>query len=45
MATTWEVWDNSAEVGLTPIASSVEDAMLKVGDQAICERIKAGYDR
>ncbi len=45
MATTWEFCDNSGEPTLTPIACGARSATLKVDDQAIWERIKAGSDR
>jgi predicted ABC-type ATPase len=45
MATTWGFWDNSTESGLTPIASGAGQATLRVSDQALWERIKAGYDQ
>jgi predicted ABC-type ATPase len=45
MATTWEIWDNSAERGPTPLASGAGSTTLNVSDQAAWERIKADYDR
>lgn len=45
MAMSWEFWDNSGEPALTPIASGAESAPPVVHERAICESIKAGYQR
>lgn len=45
MATTWVFWDNSSELGLTPIASGEGLATSKVCDQTTWQRIKSGYER
>ena len=43
MATTWELWDNSREQGLIPIASGQSRATLHVSDQETWREIKTAY--
>lgn len=45
MATAWEFWDNSKEIGLILIASGEGQTASHVCDRAAWEQVKAAHDR